>query len=78
LRYHAVSLCCGARGGIEQPRDLEEAKDFARCIILDKPIPEWYYQSLDELREVESSVTVSHVTLCKSPFFAGGIYLRYE
>ena len=71
LKFHppTVQLCCGTRGDIEHPRNLDEAIAFARDIIVDKPIPEWLFQILDELHEVEASATVSNVQLRKISFF---------
>jgi hypothetical protein len=43
-------------------------KAFAKDLIVDKPIPQWFFQILDMLHEVEASVTVSHVRLRKVPF----------
>ena len=36
---------------------------FAKDIIVDKPIPAWFFQVLDDLHEVEDSVTLSFVNL---------------
>jgi hypothetical protein len=40
---------------------------FAKDIIVDKPIPAWFFQILDDLHEVEDSVTLSHINLRKFP-----------
>jgi hypothetical protein len=42
-------------------------KAFAKDMIVDKPIPGWFFQLLDELHEVEADVTISNVRLCKFP-----------
>jgi hypothetical protein len=65
LTHYTVQICCPTRGDVEGPRNLDEVKAFAKGIILDKPIPEWYFQVLDELREVEATATVSNVRLRK-------------
>jgi hypothetical protein len=40
---------------------------FAKDIIVDKPIPTWFFQIIDDLHEVEDSVTLSHINLRKFP-----------
>jgi hypothetical protein len=46
---------------------LDEIKAFVRDMIVDKPIPGWLFQLLDELHEVEADVTISNVRLREFP-----------
>ncbi|KAF8221557.1 hypothetical protein L208DRAFT_1327277 [Tricholoma matsutake] len=65
MRYEGdtFQLCCGTRGDIEQPKNLDEVITFAKDIIVDKPIPEWFFKILDALHEVEASATITNVNL---------------
>ena len=58
---------CAVRGDIELPRNLDEIIAFVGEIIVDEPIPGWFFQLLDELHEVEASVTSSTVHLREFP-----------
>jgi hypothetical protein len=48
------------------PRDLEGVKQFTRDLVLETPIPDWFYQLLDLLAEVEDSMTLSAVRVGKA------------
>ncbi|KAF5347376.1 hypothetical protein D9758_011287 [Tetrapyrgos nigripes] len=48
-----VQVCCGAWGIDDLPATLEEVKSYVRSLITDKPIPEWFFQFLDLLAEVD-------------------------
>jgi hypothetical protein len=63
----AVQILCATRGDIDRPRSLDEMKAFVRDMIVDKPVPGWFFQLLDELHEVEASVTISNIRLRKFP-----------
>ena len=65
FRYYVVQICCNYRGDTERPNNLNEIKTFARNFVLDNPLPEWFFPLLDELHEVEESVTISHIRLRK-------------
>ncbi|KAF8219398.1 hypothetical protein L208DRAFT_1418297, partial [Tricholoma matsutake] len=61
--WDILVLACGAQGGVESPRNLDEVKAFARDVTVTKAIPEWCFQLLDELHDVEYSVPISTVRL---------------
>lgn len=56
-----VYLCCGTRGEVNPPRTLDGMKAFARALPVKKPIPDWFYQFMDVLGEVEDTMTCSVV-----------------
>ena len=59
-----------------RPETLDDVKAFARTLVLDKPIPEWFFQLLDLLHEVEDSMTIAHVRVRKCPSQFALIYLH--
>lgn len=58
-----VQVGLGARGGFQYPKSLADIKAFAKDMILDKPLPKWFFRIMDELEEVEASVTIEEANL---------------
>ncbi|KAK0489401.1 hypothetical protein IW261DRAFT_1390954 [Armillaria novae-zelandiae] len=62
----------GSESADELPKTLEEAKDWARNLVTEVPIPEGWYAMLDMLKEVQDTMTCSQVR------FAPSTWIRYE
>jgi len=61
LATHVVQIYCGMRGGDYPPETLAGIKAFTKSLVVNKPIPDWYYEFLDALVEVEDTMTCSAV-----------------
>ena len=68
IYLYTVQVACSGRGDTEIPRNLDEIISAARNQVVNKPIPEWFFQLLDELHEVEASVTATSINFRKAPF----------
>ncbi|PFH48973.1 hypothetical protein AMATHDRAFT_64243 [Amanita thiersii Skay4041] len=56
-----VQLCAGQWGPAKLPASLDEFAEFAKSLNYDQPVPDWWYQFLDMLREVEDLITIKAV-----------------
>ncbi|KAK0202373.1 hypothetical protein DFS33DRAFT_1476019 [Desarmillaria ectypa] len=65
-----VYICCGTFGQTEHPRTLEEIKKYAQTMVTWESIPRSVFELLDMLKEVEDTMTYSHL-----PFSS---CIRYE
>ncbi|KAG6918619.1 hypothetical protein DXG01_013030 [Tephrocybe rancida] len=64
-------LCCNWAGP-KPPETLDGAIEFARSMRTNRPIPDWFFQFLDMLHEVEGTMTSSYVRVPPSS------YVRYH
>ncbi|EGN96341.1 hypothetical protein SERLA73DRAFT_186050 [Serpula lacrymans var. lacrymans S7.3] len=64
-----VHVCCGGWGKPEVPRTLKGAQEWARSMVLDNPIPDWFFESMDMLEEVESTMHVSFIRVPPSVYY---------
>ncbi|KAK0232717.1 hypothetical protein IW262DRAFT_1326368 [Armillaria fumosa] len=67
-----VQICFTAMGECDLPKTLEEAKECARSLTTEKPVPETFFNMLDMLDEVKDTMTCSQVR------YPGSSYIRYE
>ncbi|KIY64472.1 hypothetical protein CYLTODRAFT_380853 [Cylindrobasidium torrendii FP15055 ss-10] len=56
-----VHVCCGVWGGGDVPTSLEGVKDYAKALVVDKPLPSWIFEFIDLLHEVQDSMTVHFI-----------------
>ncbi|KAG6864006.1 hypothetical protein C0991_001153, partial [Blastosporella zonata] len=60
-------LCCNWDGP-KPPQTLDGAIGFARSMRINRPIPDWFFQFLDMLHEVEDTMTFSYVRVPPSSY----------
>jgi hypothetical protein len=63
---HAVHITCALRGEDRPPQNLEDVKNFTRSMIMSKPVPDWFLECLEELGEVEDTMTCSVIRVRQS------------
>jgi hypothetical protein len=84
-----VHITCGTRGDVVPPQTLDDVKEFTRQLAIKEPTPDWFYQFLDVLAEVEDTMTCSSVRVGKPsstsesrldlhPLVAPTTYIRYH
>ncbi|KAH7908362.1 hypothetical protein BJ138DRAFT_361040 [Hygrophoropsis aurantiaca] len=57
IENNQLVLCCGVWAPTEDlPRTLAEIREFSRSMILSRPLPEWFFELLDLLDEVEDTM----------------------
>ncbi|KAF8624200.1 hypothetical protein AX17_007189 [Amanita inopinata Kibby_2008] len=67
-----VQLCTGQWGNADLPTSLDDFKAFAKSLNADHPIPAWWYQFVDTLKDVEDKMTFKAVRIPSS------VYTRYH
>ncbi|KAK0197957.1 hypothetical protein F5146DRAFT_1017606 [Armillaria mellea] len=72
LDGNLVQICFTAMGECDLPTTLEGAKECARSLVTEKPIPETFFKMLDMLDEVKDTMTCSQVR------YPGSSYIKYE
>ncbi len=58
-----VSMCCGAWGGSDLPTTLSGVREHVASITLTRPLPPWFWDFLDLMREVQDTCTCSTVRI---------------
>ncbi|KAM6501577.1 hypothetical protein JOM56_001554 [Amanita muscaria] len=65
-----IQVAAAGWGLKELPRDLDEVEAFARSLKVETPIPEWWYDTLHLLKEVEDKMTKKVVPMPPSVYTA--------
>ncbi|KAH7907108.1 hypothetical protein BJ138DRAFT_1137695 [Hygrophoropsis aurantiaca] len=64
IENNQLLLCCSAWAPTaDLPRTLAEIKEFSRSMIVSRPLPEWFFELLDLLAEVEDTMEL-HTVHC--------------
>jgi hypothetical protein len=83
-----VQLLAGCWGAAELPKDLQSFETFARSLNFEIPIPEWWYDFIHVLKEVEDKMVAKIVRVRKCHFslansfslgvVAGSVYTQFH